>query len=67
VAVLDEGGKLLSRDLLLPIEVEPALLLPAALVAGPADYYLLYGLKRPWDQGILYLARLRLTVRDSFE
>jgi hypothetical protein len=60
LTLLDEAGGLLERDLPLPIEVEPAVLQTSALVAGTPDYYLLYGLRRPWDEGILYLARFSL-------
>ena len=60
LTVLDETGRLLARDLPLPVEVEPAVLLTSSLVAGTPDYYLLYGLRRPWDEGVLYLARFSL-------
>jgi hypothetical protein len=60
LTVLDELGRPLQQDLFLPIEVEPAALLPAALAMSASDCFLLYGLRHPWDEGVLYLARVRL-------
>jgi hypothetical protein len=59
LTVLDELGRPLQQDLFLPVEVEPAALLPAALAVS-GDCFLLYGLRHPWDDGILYLARFKL-------
>ena len=42
------------------------LLLAASLLAAArSDYFLLYGLRRPWDEGILYLARFSLEGPSS--
>ena len=66
LAIVDESGQLVEKDLLVPIQVEPGLLLAAALVAGSgADYTLLYGLRLPWDEGVLYLARFTLEARAA--
>jgi hypothetical protein len=62
LTLLDEAGRLLSRDLPLPLAYEPGSLSTACLAASPAsgDYLLLYGSRRPWDEGVLHLVRFRL-------
>jgi len=62
LTLLDEEGRLLARDLPLPLDYDPGSLSSASLAASPAsgDYLLIYGSRRPWDEGILHLVRFRL-------
>lgn len=61
LAVLDESGLLLARDLELPLSYEPGKLLGARLALDPTgDLWLLYATRRPADEGVLHLARLAL-------
>ncbi len=60
LTALDAGGSLLARDLELPIEVEPGTLVGGRLVCGADGCWLLFAVRRPWDEGVLQLARLRL-------
>jgi len=58
LAALDEAGRVLARDLLLPLPYEPGELLGARLAATPDDLVVVFIVRRPWDEGRLYLARL---------
>jgi hypothetical protein len=62
LTLLDDEGRLVARDLPLPLDYEPGSLSTARLVARPlaGDYFLCYGSRRPWDEGILHLVRFRL-------
>jgi len=63
LAALDEAGRLLFRDELIPLtDYEPGRTTAGRLVvtAGGA-IHVLYGIRRPWDEGRLYLVRLSAT------
>lgn len=61
LVVLDETGKLLGRPTI-PLQYEPGRLVAARLVASSTDLVLLYSIRRPWDNGVLYLARLTVNL-----
>ncbi len=61
ITALGEAGGLLARDILIPLSYEPGLLLGARLVSDATGYALLYVSRRPWDEGVLHMARF--TVR----
>jgi hypothetical protein len=58
LAALDETGQLLYQDRVIPLSYEPGQLLEGRLSLGTGAYLLLYALQRPWDRGVLHLARL---------
>jgi hypothetical protein len=60
LAAIDEQGRLARRDLVIPLDYEPGRLVAARLAAASSHLVLLFSSRRPWDEGILYLARLRL-------
>ena len=61
LTVLDEAGALQARDMEIPLSYEPGLLLGARLAADASGYTLLYASRRPWDEGVLHLARFTIT------
>ena len=61
LTALDETGGLLARDLLIPLAYEPGTLLGARMQADTSGYTLLFASRRPWDEGVLHMARF--TVR----
>ena len=62
LTALDEAGRLLHRDLEVPLSYEPGRLLGARLLAhADGSYTLLYATRRPWDSGVLHLARLTVS------
>ena len=62
LAALDEAGKLLFRDAVVPLDdYEPGRTTAGRLAVTPSGaIHLLYGIRRPWDEGRLYLVRIAL-------
>lgn len=60
LTTLDETGRLLARDILIPLSYEPGTLLGARLWAHATGYTLLFASRRPWDEGVLHLARFKV-------
>ena len=60
LVLLDEAGQRLASHTL-PLAYEPGRLLAARLARSSSDLVLLYSTRRPWDSGVLHLARF--TVR----
>jgi hypothetical protein len=61
LTALDETGHLLARDRVIPLNYEPSRLEGARLLAAGPDYALLYAARRPWDSGVLHLARFSVS------
>ncbi len=61
LTAFDEAGRLLFRDLLIPLDYDPGLLEAGRLLVTPGAYYLLYSTRRPWDEGICRLVRFELS------
>jgi hypothetical protein len=57
---LDERGELLFRDVVIPLDYEPGRLMAGRLSSTATEYMLLYSTRRPWDEGVLHLARFGL-------
>lgn len=57
LVLLDEAGQRLGSHTL-PLAYEPGRLVAARLAAATSDLVLLYSSRRPWDNGVLHLARL---------
>ena len=57
LTALDETGRLILRDLEIPLAYEPGRLLAGKLTADANGYTLLYASRRPWDAGVLHLVR----------
>ena len=57
LVILDESGKLLGSHTI-PLSYEPGRLVAARLAAAQSELLLLYGTHKPWDSGVLHLARL---------
>jgi hypothetical protein len=61
LVALDETGRLLFRQLELPLAYEPGSLLGAKLAVTPRGYFVVYSIRRPHDEGgVLHLARLTI-------
>lgn len=59
LVALDEAGRLQSSDTIPLAAYEPGRLVAARLAAArPGNYLLLYSTRRPWDSGVLHLARV---------
>jgi hypothetical protein len=65
LAALEESGRLLWRDQVIPLVYEPGLLLAAQMIATPSHLALIYAIKQPWDEGILHLAQLLAAGSES--
>lgn len=65
LTALDEAGKLLYRDGLIPLaDYEPGRTVAGRLaVTSVGQRYLLYSIRRPWDDGVLYLAKLEVDLQ----
>jgi hypothetical protein len=65
LAALDEAGKLLFRDAVVPLDdYEPGRTEAGRLVVtSSGSIHLLYGIRRPWDEGRLYLVQIALRWR----
>lgn len=61
LAAIDEAGQLLWRDVVIPLPYEPGQLVAGRLAVDQTHFLLLYSSRRPWDQGVLHLARLTLS------
>jgi len=60
LSAVDGAGGILFRDLELPLDYEPGVLVAGRLLARPSEYFLFFSFRRPWDSGVLYLARFKL-------
>jgi hypothetical protein len=61
LSAIDEAGMLLWRDVVIPLPYEPGRLVAGRLAVSQSHYLLLFSTRRPWDQGVLHLARLSLS------
>lgn len=60
LVIMDEAGKRLGSHTI-PLAYEPGRLVAARLAAGPTDLLLLYSTRKPWDNGVLHLARIKVS------
>jgi len=63
LTAIDEAGQLLWQDVVVPLPYEPGRLVAGRLAVASArtHYLLLFSSRRPWDQGVLHLARFTLS------
>jgi len=60
LVLLDEAGVRLGSHTI-PLSYEPGRLVAARLAATSTDLVLLYSTRKPWDSGVLHLARVKIS------